>query len=257
MEATTVAAQGVAEDSFDHAIFNLSLSGLSTSPTQAKQLLANSIAELNSAIDQMKSDLNLEFVKNSVQTNSSVAPKHEWVNNVQEFVGHQMSYSLSFEIDNLDLVNQVYDTLTSLETVSGDVRISVGGVGFNITPKTRERLNKKALKKAFQNVQDRFDAECVVLGLDSTLFEIATWETSYSDSRRSNRVSDRLVGGSGRPAAAPMARALSANNAQIEASAAFGSAGDDVPMIEITVGLASVTVNLEVAYQRKPQTISK
>lgn len=256
MEATTVAAQGTAESSFDHAGFNLTLTGLSPSITNAKRSLVEAIAELNSTLETLKSNLSFDFVKNSVQTNSHVSEKHEWERqadntNVNVFRGYQVYYQMYFEIDNLDLVSKVYDVLTSLTSVGDNVKVNIGSPTFSITPRTRERLNKKALKKAWEKVGERFETECDVLALDPTAFEVATWEVSYSDSQRSDRVSNRMskhsvVGG----AAPAMARAYAAS-ATFE-SASLGDADEiDAPIIEIQVGQASVTVNLEVGFARK------
>lgn len=252
MEATTVAAQGSAEASYDHAGFTITLTGLSTSPTNAKRSLADAIAELNSTLDILKTNESFDFVKNSVLTTSNVSQKYEWDNKRNEnmFRGYQVYYQMYFEIDNLDLVSKVYDVLTSLTSVGDNVKVSVGAPTFSITPRTRERLNKKALKKAWEKVEERFETECDVLALDPTAFEVATWEVSYSDSQRSDRVNNRLVGA--RAASAPMARAYAAS-ASIE-SASLGGGGDDeydAPIIEIQVGQATVTVNLEVGFSRK------
>jgi hypothetical protein len=248
MEATTVAAQGSAEAPYDHAGFNLTLSGLSSTPTSAKRLLVDAIAELNRTLDGLKTDLSFDFVKNSLQTSSNVHAKYEWENNVQMFRGYEVYYNMFFEIDNLDLVSKVYDALTSLDSVGSDVKVAVSAPSFSITTRTRERLNKKALKKAWQNVEDRFESECDVLDLDPAAFEVATWETSYSDSRRSDRVSNRL---SARPASAPAGGAMRAT-AYAE-SAPIGASGDvgDAPIIEIQIGQATVTVNLEVGFARR------
>lgn len=254
MEATTVAAQGIAETAYDHAGFGLSLSGLSTSPTAAKRILAEAIAELNTTLDGLKSNLSFEYVKNSVQTSSNVQPHFEWENNTQKFRGYQVYYGMYFEIDNLDLVSKVYDALTSLVSVGDDVKVSISSPTFSITPRTRERLNKKALKKAWEKVEERFETECDVLGLDPMAFEVATWEVGYSDSRRSDRVSNRLAAGGARAmaAGAPAAEMFSP---QIE-SAAFDTAGGAAPIIEIQVGQATVTVNLEVGFARKSTATS-
>lgn len=246
MEATTVAAQGIAEAPFEHAGFNLSLSGMSTSPTNAKRLLADAIVELNQTLDGLKTTLSFDFVKNSLQTNSNVQPYHEWDGHKQVFRGYQVSYGMFFEISDLDLVSKVYDALTSLVSVGDDVRVSVGTPSFSITPRTRERLNKKALKKAWQNVEERFETECDVLALDPGAFEVATWETSYSDSRRSDRVSSRLGGTRAMAASAP-AMSLGA----IESASFADASGGGAPVIEIQVGQATVTVNLEVGFARR------
>lgn len=256
MEATTVAAQGSAEASFDYAHFTITLTGLSPSITNAKRSLAEAIAELNATLDMLKTNESFEFVKNSVTTNSSVQEKYEWERrgevNENVFKGYQVFYQMSFQIDNLDLVSKVYDVLTSLTSVGDNVKVKVFSPSFSITPRTRERLNKKALKKAWEKVEERFETECDVLALDPTAFEVATWEVSYSDSVRSDRVSNRLtakhsvVGG----AAPAMARAYAAS-ASFESASLGGDDEIDAPIIEIQVGQAEVTVNLEVGFARK------
>lgn len=249
MEATTVAAQGTAETAFEHAGFGLTLTGLNSSPVAAKRVLAEAIAELNTTLDGLKTNLDFEFVKNSVQTNSSVSPRHEWENSVQVFKGYQVYYTMYFEIDDLDLVSKVYDALTSLTTVGDSVKVQVTSPHFSITPRTRERINKKALKKAWEKVEERFETECGILGLDPNAFEVATWEVSYSDSRRSDRVSDRLVGSRAVAAGAPIRPFASLSGESVESAMMLD--GGDAPIIEIQIGQATVTVNLEVGFARK------
>ena len=87
--------------------------------------------------------------------------------------------------------------------------------------------------------------ECDVLGLDSTDFEIGTWEVSYSDSHRAPKV--RLQS-KAMTAGAP--GAPRGGSAAIESVSSFGSAGE--PAINFVAGLAHVTVNLEVGYHPKP-----
>jgi hypothetical protein len=88
--------------------------------------------------------------------------------------------------------------------------------------------------------------ECEILGLNPAEFEIASWEATYSDSQRSDRVAKgtRLAAMSSRGGGAPVASAYSADS--IESAAA-----PEEPAIGFTVGLASVTANLEVGYIRK------
>ncbi len=251
MEATTVAAQGSAEASYDHAGFTITLSGLSTSPTNAKRSLAEAIAELNSTLETLKTNQSFDFVKNSVQTTSNVHQKYEWDNKRNEniFRGYEVYYQMYFEIDNLDLVSKVYDVLTSLTSVGDNVKVNVGAPSFSITPRTRERLNKKALKKAWERVEERFETECDVLALDPTAFEVATWEVSYSDSQRSDRVSNRLSARSVRAGAA--AAPAMAYSAQFESASLDLPVESAAPIIEIQVGQAEVIVNLEVGFARK------
>lgn len=243
MQATTVAAQGEAKTDFNLAGFSLTLTSLEETVPLAKADLKKKVDELVSALESMKTKLDIEFVKNSIRSSSNVQPVHEWEQvdgkNQQVFKGHRATYNYSFQIDDLDKVSKVYDVLTSLDEVH------TSSPYYAIKDHTRERLNKKALKHAFEKVTERIETECGVLGLNPSDFEIASWEVSYSDSHRSDRVaaSTRRVG-------AIRAMSAAASYDAVE-SAMGGSAGDEDNSLELVAGQAQVTVNLEVGYARR------
>ncbi len=248
MQATTVSAQGEAKSDYNLATFSLTLDAERPAANTAKILLKKKVDELMAALDVMKQKLNLEFVKNSVQSSSNVNEINEWSGGKNVFLGYRATYSYSFQIDNLDQVSAVYDVLTSLEEVS------VSSPHYSL--KNRDKLNKKALKQAFEKVTERFETECKVLGLNPTDFEIASWEATYSDSHRSDRVSNhtRRVG-MARATAAMSDDTLESAAAPIGAVAVAAGAPTHEPL-ELVIGQASVTVNLEVGYaKRATQTI--
>ena len=237
MQATTVAARGSADAPYTIANFSVSLSAKGKTVPAAKSRLKSQIEELNKALADMQKNLSLEFVKNSVRTHSQVQEDWDYNNRKNEMVGYIVTYSVSFQTDDLDKVNQVFDVLTSLPEVR------VANPSFGLKPSQRERLSKKALKNAFTKAYERFETECKVLGLDANDFEISNWEVTYHDSQRGERV----------------ARAMSArmtSNAVFEGAAAPVAAaaaigGGAMDEIDLVSGLAEVTVNLEVGYARR------
>lgn len=239
MQATTVAAQGEAKTDYNLAGFSLSLTSLEETVPFAKADLKKKVDELVAALDAMKTKLDVEFVKNSIRSSSNVNPLHEWEKNQQVFKGYRATYNYSFQVDDLDKVSKIYDTLTSLKEVS------TSSPYYAIKEATRDRLNKKALKHAFEKVTERFETECAVLGLSPSDFEVFSWETSYSDSRRSDRVA----------AAAPrraMALSAVAHDGLESVGSAMGGGGyDEDNSLELVAGQAQVTVNLEVGFARK------
>jgi len=240
MQATTVAAQGTAETKFDLVTFSVHLNEEAQTVPSAKSKLTKAVEALNKSLEDVKKALNLEFVKNSVRTSSSTNEHWEYVgkNNKRELQGYTMQYSMFFDINDLDKVNQVYDALTSIP------KIQVNAPVFRL--KNKDRLNKRALKSAWFKVEERFAMECEILGLSKDAFEVSNWETSYSDSQRSDRVA-KGARAYAVAAAAPMAALGGAADEAIEGSA------NGEPAIGFTVGLASVTVNLEVGFVRKAQ----
>ncbi len=233
---TSVAASGEAEAPYNLVGFNVSLSEVASSVPLAKLKLKNKIETLDAALTQLLSDLKIEMVKNSLRTSSHAAEKHEWVKSEHKLLGQEVTYNLSFQIDDMERVNEVYDALTSLD------HIRVGQPVFTL--KNREKLNKKALKNAFEKVKARFEMECGVLNLAPVDYEISTWEATYSDSHRSPKAPVRAFA---MAAGAPVGAVSAAPEGVLG-----GSAGG----INIVSGLAHVTVNLEVSYQPKVVTQS-
>ena len=243
MQATTVAAQGSAETDFNLAGFSVHLNADGSSAPLAKTKLKGRVDALTQALDAMKTKLDLDFVKNSVTTSTNVQEYWEYnrKKNENEFLGYRASYAMSFQIADLDKVSEVYDVLSSLEEVT------TSSPGFYLKTNTRDRVNKKALKDAFRKVQERFETECSVLGLNAADFEIASWEATYSDSQRSDRVAAQT-----RRAGATRAMNYSSDSIEIASAApAMAMAADASEPLEIVVGKAKVTANLEVGYARK------
>src|SRR5574338_297757 len=235
MQATTIAAQGEAKCDFNLAGFTVSLESTKDTVPLAKADLKKKVEEFKTSLEELKTKLGMEVVKNSVRSSSHVQAHYEYVKNQNVLKGQRATYSYSFQIDDLDLVSKVYDALTSLK----EVRTS--SPSYSIKDSTRERLNKKALKHAFEKVTDRLATECEVLGLSPSDFEIFSWEAGYSDSHRSDRVSARRAMGGG---AVMAAMSYSSDSAE---SASY----DEDNSLELVAGQATVYVNLEVGYSRK------
>lgn len=256
-KVTTVAARGEAEAEYNVVGFSVSMSELAGSVPTAKGKLQSHIADLDTALTELMSRLKLEFVKNSLRSSSQVNEKYEYNQDTrqQEFRGFEVTYSVSFEIDEMSRVNEVYDALTSL------TKVRVGQPSFRLKDNTRERLNKKALKHAFEKVQARFEMECVVLGLRADDYEVGTWEVDYSDTQRTPKV--RIAQAYAFGAASAGGGALEsggsnrgaddfAEGASIESALGSGSGG----AINFVAGMAQVTVNLEVSYQSRPTPVA-
>jgi len=235
MQATTVAARGLAEAPYTIANFSLSLNAKAKTVPSAKEKLKTQIESLNVALADIKKELKIEFVKNSVRTSSSVREDYEYRANKHELIGYEVTYNLSFQTDELDKVNEIFDVLTSLD------KVRVANPHFGLKPSQRERLSKKALKNAFAKAHERFETECEILGLSAADYEISNWEVTYHDSQRGERV-----------ARAQSARAY--GNAYFEgavaAAAPMGGGGANGE-IDLVSGLAEVNVNIEVGYARK------
>lgn len=235
MQATTVAARGLAEAPYTVAGFSLSLSDKAKTVPSAKAKLKNKVDDLNKVLEGLRSKLGFEYVKNSLRTSSSVQEEYEYRVNKNEFIGYVVSYSLSFQIDDLDKVNAVYDALTSL------AEVKVASPSFGLKTAQREKLGKKALKNAFSKASERFATECKVLNLNPNDFEISNWEVTYGDSQRGNRV------------AAGMAARSTSNSYHSDdvIESAVGGAASGSNSLDLVAGLAEVVVNLEVGYARR------
>ena len=131
----------------------------------------------------------------------------------------------------------------------------------NFSLKNTEKLNVKALAKAWEKVFKRFADECKVLGLSPDDYRVASWEVSYSDSHRTGRSARAARSSRGNTlalaSAGPSAMMMSAVGGDLEgapvgATMDLGGSAPSAPaLLEIVVGKASVTVNLNVSYVKK------
>lgn len=231
-QVTTVAAQGEAETEYDLVQFSVSLKSLEKTVPQAKGKLKKQVDTLVALVEDLQKSLEIKIVKGSLRSNTQVGEKREWEHNSQVFKGYEATYSMTFRLDDLSKISQIFDILTSLR----EAQVSPP----QLMLKERETVNKAALAVAFQKVVSRFANECAVLGLNPSDFEIAAYEASYSDSQRSDRVG-----------AMASRAARSAHLESMPVAASLMHDADESDVIEIVAGLAKVTVNLEVAYARR------
>ena len=230
MQATTVAARGLAETAYTVAGFNIVLSDKDLTVPAAKAKLKAKVEELHTVLDALRQKLSFDYVKNSVRVSSNVQEDYEYHDHKNRLVGYNVSYNLFFQVDDLNKVNEIYDALTSL------AQVKVSSPTFGLKPAQREKLNKKALKDAFAKVTERFKSECKVLNLNPDDFEISNWEVTYWDSQRGDNVAHAMV-------------------ARFAANSSFSEeigASADMPVKSaeslLVAGLAEVVVNLEVGY---------
>jgi len=223
MIVTTVSATGETEGKYDLATFSLVLTAEDALVPGVKLRLKTKIDELEDALKFIIDDLKVKLVKDSTRTNMNVQPKYHWDNNNNRVNdGFSGTYTLSFQVESMDKINQIYEALSNLHEVT------LHSPSFQL--KSVDRLNKKALKNAWKKVTERFADECEVLGLTPTDYEIESWEATYSDSKRPVA-----------PAGARLAAARMVQDAD--------EMVDDA--IDITPGAAKVNVGLNVSFKKK------
>jgi uncharacterized protein YggE len=222
MNVTTVSARGEAEIDFNLARFSISLQADGENGFSANEKLKGQVELLNKTLEEVIANHEMKVVKNSVYSNTSVAPfyKYNDVTKVNDVSGYRAVYSRSFQTDSMDKINIVYDKLAAM----ANDQMRVNSPTFHL--RSFEKLNKKALRDAWKKVMSRFEDECKIFELEASNYQLGSWEVNYSDSNR----------GSVRPM---MAMAV------VEAP----SRGSEP--IEISLGKAKVIVNLSATFQSK------
>jgi uncharacterized protein YggE len=217
--ATSVAATGSAEADYELATFHVGLITEGKTVPEAKEKLKIRVRDLELAISKIVSKLDSNIIASSIKSSVSVQPVYTYgKNNKAKLTGHQASYTQSFKTDSMDKVSQIYDELTYIPEISADEP--------SYSMKNIEELNIQALEDAKTKVFNRFNNECVILGIDPVVYKIATWEVNYSDSNRGGSVGRSYALASSAP-----------------------SVGSSSP-IELHSGKATVTVNLRVGFNK-------
>lgn len=223
---TSVAAMGEAETEYDLAHFTISLFVDGETSAIAKDRLKDRADGLTRAIAAILDSHSAMIVAKSLKTQVNVSPTYQWDENAGRNVpsGYRGVYTYQFKTDAMAKISKVYEELVVLHNVQ------VAAPIFFL--KNEDALNRDALKNAWGKVKERFVEQCEILGKNPGHFEIASWQTDYSDAIYKNK--------SHKQAAAPQAlRAMDADEADV------------IEPIEIVIGSARVTMNLSVSFTEK------
>lgn len=223
---TSIKAGGFVVSDYDTAHFSLSFSELDVKAKDAKAKLKKGVEKINGALATLKSK-GLVMLAGTYLTGPTVAPNwvYDRASQTNVLKGQKATYAVSFQTQMLEMVNEVYDTLSELDLNEYLVNSPVYSV------KAEAALKQQALEDAWRVAQVLFGNQCSVLGLDSSKFEVSTWDVDYS--------ANEYTGGKFRNST-PSPMTLNAG----------GYDADDA--IEINAGKAKVKVVLTVNYVRKP-----
>lgn len=223
LAVSSTRSQGVAMADYDVASFHVSVSEKANNSAFAKTLLKSSVDLVVKKLEELK-EKGLTYREGSYKTSSFVGPDYEYNKKTggHEVVGRKATWTVSFQTSNMEMVNEVYDVLSSLEL--NDIQVSSPAFKIdNLKP-----LHKEALKNAWNNVKERFASECEILGLKPEHYEILTWNVHYDERERAM------------PQAAPVMAVMS--------FAADSSEEDD--FLDLNSGKAVVHATLTVQWKR-------
>jgi len=221
---TSQKAIGIARGSYDRVRFNLIIESIGHSGPLAKEQARQIInGPLNTALEKLQPQVVFETPDS--HSSFSVLQQHRWDEDLGKQIpsGYCAMYTLHFETKQVDKASFVMDVLTSVESLSKTSSISVRNPEFVMDPENRRKLQKSALKAAWEVVMERFKEECDILGQNLNELQVLSWHANYTDRKAENR---------------------SYMNACV---------AEDLPEMSddlIQSGLASVEVSLEVEFSR-------
>ena len=152
-----VTGEGIAAAVPDIAQINLGIKVESPSATQAQQ-------EANTIINNISENLqSLGIEKENIKTvRYNVYPKRKYVDGESKIEGYQVNVNLSVEVDDLEKINQVIDTASSLGANQiGQLNLTISG---DEKEKLLQEAREEAVKNAKQQAEDLASTADVKLG---------------------------------------------------------------------------------------------
>lgn len=217
---TTVEAKGTVKVDYDQAEFYLSFSEKAPMASAAKTKLKMNIDKFDAALAALK-EKGLQIVEGSLKNSVYVNANRVWEHHRSVTKGYVGYYSIRFTTENMEMVNEVYDTLCNL---------NINDMNLN-TPqfklKNADSVKKEALQKAWDRVKEMIQSECEVLGVNREALKVAGWEVGYNGYAANRRSVARSYEG-------------------YAVAAAAASSGEEA--IDINAGQADVTVSLTVDF---------
>lgn len=224
-KVTSISAQGFVIADYDTAHFNLSFSVIAPKAKKAKQDLKEGQELIQKTLEQLQNK-GLKMGQSTYRVNSSVNPNYVYnrENGINELKGQLATYSVSFQTQNLEMVNEVYDTLSDLDLN----QLTVNSPGYSI--KAESELKQQALKDAWEVAKGIFTNQCEVLGLKSSDYVVKSWNVDYSGntSGKARNYTNTMIG-----------------------SSVEGSSYDESSAIQLNSGRAKVQVTLTADYKKK------
>ncbi len=229
MGLTNVSATGTAAAEYDVAAFHLTVTENDKTASGAKEKTKKVTDQLDKILDGFEIK-GLKVTKGTLRSSVFVGIHHEYNHTTNKNVkkGYNASYQMSFQTENVDLVNDLYDALIGVESEG----LTVHSPSFKV--KNIDELHQIALKDAWARVRSRFNSECSVLGLKSASYVIEGYSVRYDESKAAE---DGLE---------------STGGARMYAAAAspMGGGGGGSRQLEINSGKANIRATLTVAFVR-------
>lgn len=218
---TSVVARGFVIADYDTAQFVLSFSEHAPKAKEAKSKLKQGVDQINATLESLKSK-GLTWGKTTFRTGVAIAPHYVYneVLRKNDLDGQQATYTVTFQTQNMDLVNETYDVLSELDLNELMVATPVYSV------RAESELKQQALEDAWKVAQTLFANQCGTLGLTVDNYTVANWNVDYN--------AQRFYG-----------KARNYTNSVYEG----GPADDEA--IELNSGRAVVQVALTVSYVKK------
>ncbi len=223
-KVTQIDAKGFVTADYDTATFFLSFSELAPKAKAAKDKLKAGVAQITKTLEALQAK-GLTWGKTTFRTSVAVNPDYVYNNNthVNELKGQKATYAVTFQTQNLELVNEAYDVLSELDLREYSVSSPVYSV------RAVAELKQQALADAWSTAQVLFTNQCRVLDKEPNDYEVASWQVNYNG------------GGS-------MGKGRNFTNGMVGAQAASFDSDD---AIDLNSGRAVVEVLLSASYVRK------
>lgn len=229
---TTIAARGFVVAEFDTAHFSLQFTEKAKKAKLAKSGLKKGVDKIAAVLDSLKSK-GLIMSEGSFKTSVSVQPNYVYnrTSGQNDLIGQRATYSVSFQTQVLEMVNEVYDELSELDLNE----LVVNQPGYSV--RAQETLKLAALEDAWVVAQKLFNDQCRVLGKNPAEYSVSNWEVDYSG----------IEYGKGRNFASNRLEAMPLSD--------HVGGGDSSP-IDLNSGNAVVAVTLIVKYVKSTDSVN-
>jgi uncharacterized protein YggE len=161
---------------------NMSCEGRGKTAAKAKEELTKATTQLNEIIKAFEA-AGMVITSGTLRSSASVAPHMVYKNHEHVKDGFKATSHIQFQTESMDVVNDLYDALISVDSES----LSVSSPTFKI--KKIAELQELALKDAWERVRSRFNSECKVLGVASSSYVLANYVVTYDDSLEAEKES--------------------------------------------------------------------
>jgi uncharacterized protein YggE len=188
----SVTGHGTAQATFTAVQYSAAVNTTGKTGPKAKEAAKPIIAQIRDLIEKNAEEAGLDVQRIKPTFRITKAVRYDESKRQQVHDGYQANYTVAFVGKDVAAATKLHDQLTSIEGVEADTPVFLVDSSLD--------LEAEAFRLAVKDAKDRFESQCLALGMRTDTFRLVTWNAGDDHGHRGKVMAlAASSGGGGKP----------------------------------------------------------